>query len=49
MTLLGQVVEDARAGRPLAGLGFGAAGKPELSEQNVAELLRAAWIERLTG
>ncbi len=49
MTLLGEVVEHAGTGRPLPGLGLGAAGKPELAEQDVAELLRAARIERLAG
>src|SRR5260370_36333213 len=49
MTLVGQVLERARPRRPLTGLGLGAAGQPELAEQDVAELLRASRIERLTG
>src|SRR5262249_57061230 len=49
VSLLGQIVEHARAGRPLAGLGLGAAGKPELAEQDIAELLGAARVERLAG
>ena len=43
--LLGQLVEHARAGGPLAGLGLGAAGQSHLAEQDVAELLRASGIE----
>src|SRR5436309_4475341 len=49
MTLLSQVLERARARRPLTGLRLGPAGKPELAEQNVAELFWASRIERLTG
>ena len=49
VAFLGQVLEHARAGRPRAGLGLGAAGQPHLAEQDVAELLRAAGIERLAG
>ena len=50
MAELGQLVEHARAGRPLAGLGLGAARQPHLAEQDVAKLFRAARIEfRLTG
>ena len=49
VALLGQLLERARAGRPLAGLGLGAARQPELAEQDVAELLGAAGIERLAG
>src|SRR5262252_4475179 len=49
MTLLGEVVENPRASRPLTGFGLGAAGKPEFAEQDVAELLRAARVERLAG
>src|SRR5262249_16804294 len=41
MTLLGKVVQNPRAGRPLSCLGLGAAGKAELAEQDVAQLLRA--------
>ena len=46
VALLGELVEHARAGRPCAGLGLGAAGQAHLAEQDVAELLRAAGIER---
>ncbi len=49
MPFLGELVEHARAGRPLTGLGLGAARQPELAEQDVAELLGAARIERLAG
>ena len=42
VALLGEFFERAGAGRPLAGLGLGAAGQAELAEQNVAELLRAS-------
>jgi hypothetical protein len=49
VTLLGKVFQFARAGGPLAGFGFGAAGKIHLAEQNVAELLGRAGIERLAG
>ena len=38
-----------RRGRPRAGLGLRAAGQAHLAEQDVAELLRAAEIERLAG
>src|SRR6516225_4111625 len=49
VTLLGQVLQGSGAGRPLAGLRLGAACKSKLAEQNIAELLRAARIERLAG
>ncbi len=49
VALLGQFFEFARAGRPLAGLGFRAARQVHLAEQNVAELLGRAGIERLAG
>ena len=50
MAQLGEFVEHARAGRPLAGLGLGAAGQSHLAEQDVAELLRAARVEgRIAG
>ena len=49
MTLLRQVLQGTRAGRPGAGLGSGPAGKSQLAEQDVAELLRAARVERLAG
>jgi hypothetical protein len=45
MTLLGKLVEHARAGRPLSGLGLGAAFQLHLAEQDVAELFRTARIE----
>ena len=45
VALLGEFVEHARAGRPLPGLGLGAARQPHLAEQDVAELLRAAGID----
>src|SRR5262249_33245140 len=47
--LLGEIVENPRAGRPLTGLGLSAAGKPEFAEQDVAELLGTARVERLAG
>ncbi len=47
VALLGEVVEDARAGQPLAGLGLAAAGKSQLAEQHVSDLFWAAGIERL--
>ncbi len=49
VALLGQLFEQPRAGRPLPGLGLGAALKAELAEQNVADLLRRADIDRLAG
>ena len=49
VALLGQFFQRARAGRPLPGLGLGAARQAHLAEQHVAELLRAAGIERLAG
>ena len=49
MALLGEVVEDLRRGRPRAGLGLGAAGDSHLAEQDVADLLGAADIDRLAG
>ena len=45
MALLGEFVEHARAGGPLAGLGLGAAFQLHLAEQDIAELLRASGIE----
>ena len=47
VTLLGELVEDLRRGRPRAGLGLGAAGNSHLAEQDVADLLGAADIDRL--
>ena len=47
MALFGEVVENLRRGRPGAGLGLGAAGDSHLAEQDVADLLRAADIDRL--
>jgi hypothetical protein len=47
--LLGQLVKHTRAGRPLSGLGLGAAGKPELAEQDITKLFRAPGVERLAG
>src|SRR5262249_61203264 len=49
VALFGQVLERARPGRPLAGPGLGAARQTELAEQDVAELLGAARVERLAG
>jgi len=49
VTLLGQILQGAGPGRPLAGLGLGATGKSKLAEQNIAELFRTARIERLAG
>ena len=49
VALFGQVFERLGAGRPLPGLGLGAARQPHRSEQHVAELLRRAGIERLPG
>src|SRR5262249_3215880 len=49
VALLGQVLQGPGPGRPLAGLGLGTAGKSKLAEQNIAELFRAARIERLAG
>ena len=49
VALLGQVFQHLRAGRPLAGLGLGAAGQAHLAEQDVAQLLRAAGIDRRAG
>ena len=49
VALLGEFFELARAGRPLPGLGLGAAGQAHLAEQDVAELLGRAGIERLAG
>ena len=48
VALFGEVVEDLRRGRPRAGLGLGAAGYAHLAEQDVADLLGAADIDRLT-
>ena len=47
VALLGEFFQRAGAGRPLAGLGFGAARQTELAKQNIAELLGAAGIDRL--
>ena len=49
MALLGEFVEDLRRGRPRAGLGLGAAGDSHLAEEDVADLLGAADIDRLAG
>ena len=49
VALLGEFVEDLRRGRPRAGLGLGAAGNSHLAEQDVADLLGAADIDRLAG
>ena len=49
MALLGEFVEDLRRGRPRAGLGLAAAGNPHLAEDDVADLLGAADIDRLAG
>ncbi|MBA7476206.1 hypothetical protein ES707_11588 [subsurface metagenome] len=49
VALLGEVIEHLCRGRPCAGLGLGAAGKSHLAEDDVAELLRAADIDRLAG
>ena len=46
VALLGQIVEHARRGRPGAGRGLLAAGQAHLAEQDVAELLGRAEIER---
>ena len=45
VALLGELVEYARAGRPLSGLGLGAAGQLHFAEQDVAQLLGRARIE----
>ena len=49
VALLGEFFQFARAGRPLPGLGLGAAGQAHFAEQDVAELLGRAGIERLAG
>ena len=49
VALLGKFFQQPRAGRPLAGLGLGAARQAELAEQDVADLLGAADIDRLAG
>ena len=49
MALLGEFVEHLRGGRPRAGLGLAAAGQTHLAEDDVAELLGAADIDRLAG
>ncbi len=49
MALFGEVVEHGGRCRPGACLGLPAAGQLEFAEQDVAELLRAAEIERLAG
>jgi hypothetical protein len=47
VALLGEFVEHLSGGRPRAGLGLGAARQSHLAEQDVADLLRAADIDRL--
>ena len=47
VALLGEIVEHLRRGRPRAGLGLGAAGQAHLAEEDVADLLGAADIDRL--
>ena len=42
-----QIIEHLRGGGPSTGLGFGPAGQPHLAEENVADLLGAADIDRL--
>ena len=49
VALLRKLFQRACAGRPLPGLGFGAARQAELAEQDIAELLGAARIDRLAG
>src|SRR5580693_6684342 len=49
MALLGELFKSARTGRPLAGLGLGAARQAELAEEDVAELLGTARIDSLAG
>ena len=49
MALLGEVLQFARAGCPLSGLGFGAAGQLHLAEQDVAELLGRSGIDWFAG
>ena len=49
MALFGQFLKRAGTRRPLAGSGFGAAGQPQLAEQDFADLLGRARIERLPG
>jgi len=49
VTLLGQFVEDLRRCRPRSGLGLAAARQSHLAKDDVAELLRAADIDRLAG
>ena len=46
MALGGEVLEHARRRRPGAGRGLLAAGQAHLAEQNIAELLRRAGIDR---
>ena len=46
---VGELLEHLHVGRPLAGLGLLAAGKPELAEEDVAELLGRADVELLAG
>src|SRR5579871_6094245 len=45
----GEILEHARAGRPGAGTGLGAAGQAELAEKDVAELLGRPDVEALAG
>src|SRR6516164_3277427 len=49
VALGGEVLEHARAGRPGAGAGLGAAGQAELAEKDVAELLGRADVESFAG
>ena len=49
VTLLGEFIENLRRGRPRAGLGLAAAGQSHLAENDVADLLGAADIDRLAG
>ena len=45
----GEFVEHLRGGRPRPGLGLAAPGQSHLAEDDVAELFRAADIDRLAG
>src|SRR5438552_898028 len=49
VALLGELFEHARTGRPLAGLGPCAASQAELAEQDIADLLGTAGIDRFAG
>ncbi len=49
MAFGGEFFQQLRGGRPLAGLGLGAAGQPHLAEQDVAELFRRPDREALAG